>query len=250
MTEVATVERLATHDSLGRRKGGGRPVSKRPPGRPTEYTPEIGKRICKEVAAGIPLTLAAGVVGIKADVVTSWYVRGCDNPKGTFAKFARNVERARALQVRRRVARITKAAVGGQVIQKTTITKANGEKTEREKLQAPQWQADKWLLEVTERELFGPKQVIENIGGANNVTIQQQINPPDLAALAGLLMKVLGGSGSPAHANGQNLPRSLDCLDGTADSLGHGNVLQSLAPSAGDGMVTPVETGQQGVETV
>ncbi len=256
MTEVATVERLVARDSIGRVKSPGRPVKNRATGRKTGYKPEIGKAICKEIAKSVPFSLACRCLGISEETARGWNEKGISDPKSIYGPFSRNVERARGYAVRRRMKRIDKSAIGGQVIAETTIEKANGETTTTKKLLAPQWQADKWLLEVTEREAFGPRSTVETIGNDRAIAINATIQAPDLTALAGMLQRVLGIAPAPIileatrEPSGKSLASPLDSLDATADPIGNGNVLQSVAPCGGNLAIPAAETTHETVETV
>ncbi len=193
MSELKTVATLPKTDSLGRKRSTGRPRKIRAQcGRPTTYTPEIGKAICKELANGLPFTMACGCAGVNEDTARGWEANGRETQTGPFAAFSRNVERARAIAVRRRMKRITASAIGGATVAKSTRRHKDGSETETTKQTAPDWKADAWILERTERETFGQHRTVDiATRGELDLTVRNEINPTDLALLSGLLAKVL-----------------------------------------------------------
>lgn len=255
MAEVASVVGDRTRDSLGRRKSPGRPLKRRPPGRTGKYHPDIGRAICREIANSVPMSVAAGIVGATPAMVGSWYAKGCDNPHGKYGAFARNVAKAQSIAVKRQLKNVTKSARGGQVIRKTT-TDPEGGTTVVETELAPQWQAGKWLLEVTDRESFGPRQTIDSTQRVEQIALNVSANlsDGDLGKLAELLARLKGGNETaPAkagaiivesgQANGQRLAGTLNSLDRTSETIGNVDIPQPLAPQGGN---LTIPAGQPG----
>jgi len=63
-------------------------------GRPTKYTPEIGKAIRSHVAKGLSPGTAAGLVRIPRATVYRWYARGKMVRDGVFSEFAKWISKA------------------------------------------------------------------------------------------------------------------------------------------------------------
>jgi hypothetical protein len=128
---------------------------KRSGGRTPKLTPEVQKLIVEAVAACAPRRYAAERAGVAEYTVRRWLARGKRQPKSVYGAFCAALKKAEADSIITRVARISKAAQGGQVIEKTTksITttdrqgKAVTTVTVTEKHAAPQWTADAWMLE-------------------------------------------------------------------------------------------------------
>lgn len=194
-------------------KSPGRPP-KRLNGAPSNYSPEIGKAICKQVARGTPVTVAARCLGISEDTVLGWSKKGADNPDSRFRRFAINLDKARGIATRRRVRRVEKAAAGGAIVSRTTTTKADGSETTAERYAAPAWQADAFLLERLEPELFGKQRVD---GGTNGqaVAVTTQQNPVDRLAMALLIDTARRLMHSTPPIVGQPIPIESTVIDAT-----------------------------------
>lgn len=120
-------------------------------GRPTKYSEEFADAICELIASGVPEYIAAQSSGISRDTFMEW--------KKSKPAFSDKVKKARADSVATRVARIEKAARGGDEIEvsEKIVEHPNG-KTERtviRKKTAPAWTADAWYLERQFCEQFG-----------------------------------------------------------------------------------------------
>src|SRR6476620_7448560 len=95
-------------------------------GRPTKLTPAITQAIVQAVSLGVPVVAAAGHVGVKKSTLLQWLQRGeGTQPTRSRAKvyvdFVDAIEKAKATDEARRVARLEAAAQGGQVTRiKTT----------------------------------------------------------------------------------------------------------------------------------
>jgi hypothetical protein len=124
-------------------------------GRTPKLTPEVQKLIVEAVAACAPRKYAAKRAGVDDSTVRKWILAGRKQKCGIYRTFFTLIKKAEADAIITRVARISKAAQGGQVIEKTskTITttdrqgKAVTTVTVTEKHAAPQWTADAWMLE-------------------------------------------------------------------------------------------------------
>lgn len=120
-------------------------------GRQTKYSEEFADAICALIASGVPEYIAAQSSGINRDTLSQW--------KRDKPDFSDKVKRARAAAVAVRVARIEKAARGGDEIEvsEKTIKHKDG-KIERiivRKKTPPAWTADAWYLERQFCEQFG-----------------------------------------------------------------------------------------------
>jgi transposase len=103
----------------------------RKPGRPSSYTRELGKQLCKLVEAGNFLDTAAATVGIAKSTLFLWLRRGArERRKGAqteLAHFSAEMEMAEARAETRNVLIVGMAA-------------------------EKQWQAAAWMLERRHRE--------------------------------------------------------------------------------------------------
>ena len=257
MAEVATTTVDRTRDSLGRKKSPGRPVTRRP-GINSHYSPEIGKLICKGLANSLPFAIACQSIGVSAATATGWNDKGIDDPDGPYGRFARNVDKARGIAVAKRLKRITLAAQGGTVLKKV-VTDPEGGTTVTETEQPANWQADKWVLEVTEREHFGPRQTIDSTNRTETISLNVSANlsVSALGTLQALLAKLKSGNESnPAktglqtivvessgQGSGKALPSTLNRLDAATETIGNLSVDQSLGPQGGN---LTIPTGQPG----
>lgn len=108
----------------------------------TIRTPEIDMTIIAALQAGNTRKTAAEMAGIARDTFYDWIKKD--------KELLAAVERAEAEGIDERIRRIRMAGVGGQLIEKTTVTKQtkDGEiVTVTEKYTRPEWTADAWLLE-------------------------------------------------------------------------------------------------------
>jgi hypothetical protein len=127
-------------------------------GRPTKFTPEVRKVILDTIATGVPRCHAADRAGIARNTLWGWLKQGQRAKKGEYLEFLNALKKGEADAVASSVARIRKAAQGGQVTEETvtTTTKPDGTvitKTVR-KVTMPQWTADAWFLERRYPEEF------------------------------------------------------------------------------------------------
>lgn len=105
------------------------------PGRPSQLTPEVHKGICTAIrTTKIPLSDAARSLGLSSATVSDWVKRGkhelAAREDTIYARFARDVAKARAEGTKMLMARIAKAGV-----------------------QSKHWQANVALISMTEPHL-------------------------------------------------------------------------------------------------
>jgi hypothetical protein len=133
----------------------------------SKLTPAIQAAICKAVAAGVRVSEASRLAGVSPVTVRQWVARGEGRSAGRrtikiYADFAAAINRAKAQDEARRVARIDQAGRGDLVLRRTiteTVDK-DGKVTKRvieEHRTAPDWRADAWHLERSRPETWGPK---------------------------------------------------------------------------------------------
>ena len=100
-------------------------------GRPTKLTPALLGMITQAVALGVPVVSAGGHAGVSRACLLEWLQRG----QGThptrpatkaYAAFVEAIEKARAQDEVRRVARLEQAARGGEVTYEKTTTYPDG----------------------------------------------------------------------------------------------------------------------------
>jgi hypothetical protein len=128
---------------------------KRRTGRTPKLTPDVPKLIVDAVAACAPRKYAAERAGVDDSTVRKWLIAGRKQKTGIFRTFFTLLKKAEADAIITRVARISKAAQGGQVIEETTKSVTTFDKngkpvtttTTTKKHAPPQWVADAWMLE-------------------------------------------------------------------------------------------------------
>jgi hypothetical protein len=115
--------------------------------------------ICKAVALGVPVVSAALMAGISKGAVLQWIQRGegrHDRPATpVYVNFVDAIEKARAQDEARRVARLEQAARGGQVVYEKSTTYPDGRVTREVRRTEPQWTADAWHLERSRPDVWG-----------------------------------------------------------------------------------------------
>jgi hypothetical protein len=166
---------------------------------PSKLTPAIQTAICNAVAAGVPLSRASILAGVDPATVNEWIRRGEGvnrrrpaSPR--FVSFARAVEKAKAQDEARRVARINQAGQGGAVTHRKTVETVDkaGQVTRRiieEHKAPPDWRADAFHLERTRPEEWGRRDHVDH-GVDNNslaavlTRIWQRADPTALPVLS------------------------------------------------------------------
>jgi hypothetical protein len=73
----------------------GEPSEVRKPGRPTAYTHAIGERLCKLVAAGVPIGTACRMEGVGKQTLYDWRAAG-KAARAPYAQFVRELDAALA----------------------------------------------------------------------------------------------------------------------------------------------------------
>lgn len=160
----------------------GRPQPRRP-GAPTACTPDVLARAVEALNAGNTIQGACEYAGIGVSAYKAWLTRAdtetarrtahADQPdpnpdlrdrEEPFVAFAAAVRKARAGAKLRNVALIQRAAQGGAVIERRTVTHPDGRVEVTEKLARPEWTASAWMLERTYTEEFGRKNRLEHAG--------------------------------------------------------------------------------------
>src|SRR5262245_21108483 len=100
-----------------------------PTGRTTKLTPTLQTTICQAVAVGVPLLTAAQYAGVAPSTVMQWLQRGegrASRPmRQPYVEFVEAVQKARAQDEVRRIARLEQAAKGGQVVYRKTTETVN-----------------------------------------------------------------------------------------------------------------------------
>jgi hypothetical protein len=100
--------------------------------RATKFTDEARRIVLESMRINLFAEQAAHLAGVNEKTLDDWLSRGRKGEK-TYAEFVREFEIAKATGERASVARIQKAAAGGQ------------------------WQADAWILERRHPKRWGPK---------------------------------------------------------------------------------------------
>jgi transposase len=135
-------------------------------GRPTKLTAGLQHTITNAVALGVPAIVAAHYAGVSKQAFLEWLQRG----EGThptrpttpaYVAFADAIEKAKAQDEVRRIARLEQAARGGQVTYEKTTTYPDGRVTREVKMSEAQWTADAWFLERSYPERWGRKERVD-----------------------------------------------------------------------------------------
>jgi hypothetical protein len=129
-------------------------------------TESLQAAIVRAVRVGVPLVSAAACAGVSKQCVLEWLQRGegahPTRPRTrAYADFADAVEKARAQDEVRRVARLEQAAKGGQVTYEKTTTYPDGRVTREVRLSEAQWTADAWFLERSYPDRWGRKERLD-----------------------------------------------------------------------------------------
>jgi hypothetical protein len=124
-------------------------------GRPTKLTPQVQKRLCALLVGGNYRDHACECCNISYDAFIQWIKRGRREGKGLYFQFLVAVKRAEAQSFKNALQTIRKAAKGGQVVERRTVTRSDGSVEVTEKLQPGQWTAAAWYAERKGPERFG-----------------------------------------------------------------------------------------------
>lgn len=122
--------------------------------RPTLLTPEIHTAVVDAVRSGLPIKHACDAVGIDTTTFHNWMRTGEHEEREPYVQFFHAVKRARADNVRERLARISKAAQGREIVVEKVVKKPNGEIQVERRFTRPDWTADAWYLERTDPQHF------------------------------------------------------------------------------------------------
>ena len=129
-------------------------------GRPTRLTPQVQQQIVSAVALGLSPTSAGAYLGLSKTVILYWIQRGLGThptrpQTPLYVAFVTALEKARAQDELRRMARLEQAAKGGQVVAEKIIQYADGRVVTERQYTRPEWTADAWVLERTRPEQYG-----------------------------------------------------------------------------------------------
>ena len=172
-------------------------------GRPTKLTPSVQAAIVQAVSLGVPIKTAGSYVGVSQQSLSEWLRRGQGrhSARGStkaYADFAEALEKARAQDEVRRIARLEQAARGGQVVYRKVqeTVNAEGEVVRRvieERQTEPQWTADAWFLERSRPETWGRKERLDLHvaieAAAAKVAHEMGLRAEDILAEAQLLLR-------------------------------------------------------------
>lgn len=131
---------------------------------PTVLTEEIITRISGIISSGNYITTAANYAGVNRDSIYEWLQRGARDRRQNFeheeseslcAQLHRAIEHALSIAEMRAVLRINRSAEGGEVTERRTICRKDGETTTIERFTAPDWRAAAWWLERYYRNRWG-----------------------------------------------------------------------------------------------
>lgn len=150
-------------------------------GRPSLFSVQIGRQICRYVADGTPLAHAARAVGVSHSTLNDWRQKGLvamadGDYAGEYARFAQELEIASGRAVASRVRNIKSAGESGD------------------------WRADAWHLERTTED-FRRKQSVEHSGQivrqSVEINLSANLSPDQMLLFGALLAQAL-----PAQQNG------------------------------------------------
>ena len=135
-------------------------------GRPTKLTPALQTAIVQAVSLGVPVATAGNYAGVSKACLLEWLQRGQGThptrpPTRAYADFVDAIEKARAQDEVRRVARLEKAALGGEITYEKTTTYPDGRVLREVRLSEAQWTADAWFLERSYPDRWGRKERVD-----------------------------------------------------------------------------------------
>ncbi len=171
---------------------------------PDKLTPEAQKVIVDAVAGGVPRKYAAARAGVAERTVREWVARGAKDKSGAYAAFFAAMKKAEADRLAASVARIGRAAAGGQVIERTTTTttKPDGTVVTKcvEKVTRGEWTADAWFLERRHPDEFaGNRREVKELKD-QLTTLLKAVNDGRIATTAEESAKTprIGGEAEPS----------------------------------------------------
>jgi transposase len=135
-------------------------------GCPTKLTPTLQAAITQAVSLGVPPVSAGLYAGVSKACLLQWLQRGQGSHPSrpatkAYVDFVDAIERARAQDEVRRLARLEQAARGGQVTYEKTTTYPDGRVTREVRLSEAQWTADAWFLERSYPDRWGRKERLD-----------------------------------------------------------------------------------------
>jgi hypothetical protein len=133
-------------------------------GRPTKFNAQLAAQILVALKAGITRDVAIAAAGIARSTFYAWLDRGKNASCGELSDFSDAIRQAEAEAAIRNITIIQKAALGGELLEKSTVTKPNGTVVVTEKWTAPDWRAAVWWLERKFPDEWGRKVRIDYRG--------------------------------------------------------------------------------------
>jgi hypothetical protein len=129
-------------------------------GRPLLLTPKLQKAICDILSSGNSIQAACDWVGINVATYHDWVERGEGKHRSrpqnkVFVEFVDAIKKARSTAEITSVARIRKAARGGDIVSVTEVIRPDGAVERTTKYSTGAWQADAWFLERSRPRTWG-----------------------------------------------------------------------------------------------
>jgi hypothetical protein len=137
-------------------------VMKKHMARHSKLTPDVRTKIINILKGGGTECAAFTSAGIGESTFYRWIQLGERAERGRFREFWEEVRRAEQDAVTRNVTILQKAAMGGDVVEKTTVTKRDGTTVIREKKSPPQAQWAAWWLERKHPDDWGRRDRIDH----------------------------------------------------------------------------------------
>ena len=129
-------------------------------GRPTKLTPEITEKITDMLKAGGTRRSAFLTAGVAERTFCKWMAYGETAKRGRYLQFRQAVIAAEQHAIARNVVALNKMAVGGEVLESTTITRPDGSVVYKQKKSPPSFQAASWWLERRYPQDWGRREEI------------------------------------------------------------------------------------------
>jgi transposase len=131
-------------------------------GRPTKLTPDVQQRMCTVLAAGHTRRVACRAGGVSVRTFCDWMRKGraelSADSEGIYCNFLLAIKKAEFEALQEHMANLRQAALGGQVLQRTTVVRETATATTTttvERWSQRQWQASAWWLERKYHEDWG-----------------------------------------------------------------------------------------------